>query len=59
MLCFVVGHLCSKYGVFEGIGVDVKEDFVEIGDRELPDDDSVQSGSKFCVIFNELATEQQ
>jgi len=43
----------------EGIGVDVKEDFVEIGDRELPDDDSVQSGSKFCVIFNELATEQQ
>jgi len=29
-----------------------------MGDTELPDDDPVQCGSEFCVICNELATEQ-
>ena len=29
-----------------------------MGDIELPDDDPVQFGSEFCVICNELATEQ-
>ena len=36
----------------EGIDVDVEEDFVEIGDIQLPNDDSVQCGSDFCVICN-------
>jgi len=39
--------------------VDVEEDFVEMGDIELLDDDTVQRGSKFCVICNELATKQR
>jgi len=39
--------------------VDVKEDFVEMGDIELLDDDPVQRGSEFCVICNELATKQR
>jgi len=43
----------------EGTDVDVEEDFVEIGDIELPDNDPVQHGSEFCVVCNELATEQQ
>jgi len=43
----------------EGTDVAVKENFVEIGDIELPDDDPVQCGSEFCVICNELAMEQQ
>ena len=43
----------------EGTDVDVEEDFVEIRDIELPDDDPLQCGSEFCVICNELATEQQ
>jgi len=34
----------------EGTDLDVEEDFVEIGDTELPDDDSVQCESEFCVI---------
>ena len=42
MLCFVLGLLCTKYGVSEGIDVGVEEDFVEIGDIQLPDDDLVQ-----------------
>jgi len=36
----------------EGIDVDVEEDFVEIGDIHLPNDDPVQCGSDFCVICN-------
>jgi len=43
----------------EGTDVAVKENFVEIGYIELPDDDPVQCGSEFCVICNELAMEQQ
>ena len=39
--------------------VDVEQNFVEMGDIELPDDDPVQCGSEFCVICNELATEQR
>jgi len=34
----------------EGIDVDVEEDFVVIGDIQLPGDDPVQYGSEFCVI---------
>ena len=37
---------------WEGIDVDVEEDFVEIGDIQLPNDDPVQCGSDFCVICN-------
>jgi len=37
----------------EGTDVDVEEDFVEIGDIELPDDDPVQCQSELC---DELAT---
>ena len=37
----------------KGTDVDVDEDFVEIGDIELPDD-QVQCGSEFCVICTEL-----
>ena len=36
----------------EGTDVDVEEDFVEIGDTDLLDDDSVQCGTEFCVISN-------
>ena len=36
----------------EGIDVGVEEDFVEIGDIQLPDDDLVQCGSEFCAICN-------
>jgi len=43
----------------EGTDVDDEEDFVEIRDIELPDDDPLQCGSEYCVICNELATEQQ
>jgi len=43
----------------EGTDVDVKQNFVEVGDTELPDDDPVQCGSEFCVICNKLATEQR
>jgi len=43
----------------EGTDVDVEEDFVEICDIELPDDDVVQYETKFCVICNYVATEQQ
>jgi len=43
----------------EGTDVDVEEDFVEICDGLLPNDDPVQCGSEVCVICNELATEQQ
>ena len=39
--------------------VDAEQTFVQMGDTELPDDDPVQCGSEFCVICNELATEQQ
>ena len=39
--------------------VDVEQNFVEMGDIELPDDDPVQCGSEFRVIRNELATEQR
>jgi len=45
--------------ILEGTDVDVEEDFVEIGGIELPHDDSLQCGNEFCVICNELATEQQ
>jgi len=38
----------------EGTDVDVEQNFVEMGDIELPDVDSVQCGSEFCVICNEL-----
>jgi len=34
----------------EGIDVDVEEDFVVIGDIQLPGDGPVQCGSEFCVI---------
>ena len=40
-------------------GTDVEEYFVEMGDIELPDGDAVQRGSEFCVICNELTTEQR
>jgi len=59
---------CHFYVVFrtwlstefaEGTDVDVEQNFVEMGDTELPDDDPVQCGSEFCVICNELATEQR
>ena len=43
----------------EGTDVDVEQNFVEMGDIELPDDNPVQCGSQFCVICNELATEQR
>jgi len=43
----------------EGTDVDVEQNFVEMGDIELPDDDPVQCRSEFCVICNELATEQR
>jgi len=43
----------------EGTDVDVEQNFVEMGDIELPDDDPVQCGSEFCVICNELATKQR
>jgi len=34
----------------EGTDVDVEQNFVEMGDIELPDDDdAVQRGSEFCV----------
>jgi len=36
----------------EGIDVGVVEDFVQIGDIQLPDDDLVQCGSEFCAICN-------
>jgi len=42
----------------EGTDVDVEEDFVEIGDVVLPNDEPEQCGSEVCVICNELATEQ-
>jgi len=44
---------------WEGTGVDVEQSFVEMDDIELPDDDPVQCGSEFCVIGNELATEER
>jgi len=43
----------------EGTDVDVEQNFAEVGDIELPDDDPVQCESKFCVICNELSTEQR
>jgi len=43
----------------EGTNADVEQNFVEMGDIELPDDDPVQCGSEFCVICNELATDQR
>ena len=43
----------------EGTGVDVEQSFVEMGDIELLDDDPVQCESEFCVICNELTTEQR
>jgi len=43
----------------EGTDVDVEENFAEMGDTELPDDDPVQCGSEFCVICNEMAKEQR
>jgi len=43
----------------EGTDADVEQDFVRIGDIELPDDNPVHCGSEFCVICNKLATEQQ
>jgi len=43
----------------EGTDVDVEQNFVEMGDIELPDDDPVQCGCEFCVICNELATDQR
>jgi len=52
----------GKYGVFgrnRFTDVDVEQNFVEMGDMELPDNDPVQCGSEFCVICNELATEQR
>jgi len=39
--------------------VDVEQNFVEMGDTDLPDYDSVQCGSEFCVICNKLATKQR
>jgi len=58
---------CHFYVVFrlvstefsEGTDVDVEQNFVEMGDIELPDDDPVQCGCEFCVICNELATDQR
>jgi len=41
----------------EGTDLDVEQTFVEMGDIELLDDDPVQCGSEFCVIWNKLATE--
>jgi len=35
-----------------------RTDFCSDGDIELLDDDPLQCGSEFCVICNELATEQ-
>jgi len=43
----------------EGTDVDIEENFAEMGDTELPDDDPVQCGSEFCVICNEMATDQR
>jgi len=43
----------------EETDVDVERNFVEMGDIELPNDDPVQCGREFCVIYNELATEQR
>ena len=43
----------------EGTAVDVKQNFVQMRDIELPDDDPVQCGGKFCIICNELATKQR
>jgi len=43
----------------EETDVDVEQNFVEMGDIKLPDDDPVQCESAFCVIRNELATEQR
>jgi len=42
----------------EGTDVDVEQNFVDVDDIELPDDDPVQCGRKFCVICSELAMEQ-
>ena len=54
MLCFVLGLLCIGLSIefSEGIDVGVEEDFVEIGDTQLPDDDLVPCGSEFCAICN-------
>ena len=44
-------HYCVVSMEFsEGIDVGVEEDFVDIGDIQLPDDDLVQCGSNF-VLF--------
>ena len=52
MLCFVLGLLCSKYGVFGRNRCWCRRGFCEIGDIQLPDDDLVQCGSEFCAICN-------
>ena len=60
MLAFLSLLCCVSYLAYcvvsiefsEGIDVGVEEDFVEIGDTQLPDDDLVQCGSEFCAIFN-------
>jgi len=58
MLCFVLGKSYLVSTEFsEGTDVDVEQNFVEMGDIELPD--PVQCGSEFCVICNELAAEQR
>jgi len=43
----------------EGTDVDVEQNFIEMDDTELPDDDPVQCGSEFCAICNELSTGQR
>jgi len=52
-----LSHLVRSFG--NETDVDVEQNFVEMGDIELPDDDPVQCGSEFCVICNELAMEQR
>jgi len=43
----------------EETDVDVEQNFVEMGDVELPNDDPVLCRSEFYVTCNELATEQR
>jgi len=46
-----LSHLVSRF--LQWNDVVVEQNFVEMDDIELPDDDPVQFGSEFCVICNQ------
>ena len=50
MLCFVLGNFMVSTEFSEGTDVDVEQNFVEMGDIELPDDDPVVWERILCYL---------